>query len=178
MIIEDDGFLKQDQMDFVNNIVLQPFFPYFYTPHTVDIGDNLGTLNHILIRRPEDRKPDEPIHNSDYTQKFVEIFDTFCKKNNIKYKEILRACVNLTFWNGLDKCEIHRDHNYKHKQLLIYLNQPLDRNSYTVILDESGKKIKMVKPKQFRGVCWDGNDHYHHFPKEGARIVAIYTFNE
>lgn len=176
MIIEDYDFLKQDQKDFVKEVVLQPFFPYFYTPYTVEKGDGLGVLNHILIKRPEDREQNETQFNSDFSKQFVDIFNTFCEKNNIEYKEILRACVNLTYWNGLDKCETHTDHNYDHKQLLIYLNNPIYANSFTVICDENNNKIKSIKPKQFLGVCWGGNPHYHYFPKEGARIVAIYTF--
>ena len=57
--------------------------------------------------------------------------------------KIYRAAINLTVNNSVKKCPIHYDHNYEHKQILIYLNDS-DKNAKTVILNKKNKKLKEI----------------------------------
>ena len=99
-----------------------------------------------------------------------EIFSKFMSRIKVKYKECFRININLTFNNGHTQCPPHVDHKYKHKQLLIYLNKNVDPLSCTVIKD------KKYKPEYNTGILFDNVPHYHIVPKEGHRIVIVYTF--
>ena len=173
MIIDKD-FLSSSQKNFINNVVLNNKFPFYYNSFTVRKGDGLSMGSHVLIKRPEDRKPGEQFFNSDYTQTFMEMFSNFMIKHGLPYTTVLRASLNLTYYNGKIKSETHLDHTYDHKQLLIYLNDPIDKKASTVIIDNK-KEIK-IKPEQFKGVCWDFKKHYHYFPKKGSRVVVVFTY--
>jgi hypothetical protein len=179
-ILEDENFLKDNQKIFLDNILNNKNFPFYWQNQTtlnqsVKSGYG-GAFMHTLMRRKEDRKEDE-LYNSEYSKDFEDILKQFCSNNNIKCNEIFRMSVNLTYNNGLTNCEIHKDHNFSHKQLLIYLNDPLDKESKTVLLDNNNNKIKEIVPKKFKGVCFENTPHFHYFPKIGERIVVVYTFN-
>jgi hypothetical protein len=172
-LIEDTSFLKKEHIDYIENFILKTNFPFYYQNGSVVEDNNEEVLVHIVLRRPESRKENEEFNSSSYNF-FVDILNTFCKKQKIKINEILRINVNLTFNNGLKKCPTHLDHDYPHKQLLVYLNEVKDKNSYTVLINKN-KKIK-IKPVKYKGVCFDNVLHYHYFPKFGSRIVAVFTF--
>ncbi len=107
-------------------------------------------------------------------------FLTKDQKNFIKLHIIYRSVFNLTFNNGIDVCGTHKDHynNLKHKQLLIYLNDPEDKNTPTVILNKKRNTIiKKTYPEQFKGILFNDEPHYMIFPKVGLRCVLITTFN-
>jgi len=80
----------------------------------------------------------------------------------------------------------HIDYAGYHKQLLIYLNDPIDKESHTVILDEDAplgipddgnqKQLKRVIPEKYKGVCFENLPHYQVYPKFGERIVSVFTF--
>jgi len=107
--------------------------------------------------------------------KFKDILSTFCIKNNIKINYIHRMAVNITFNNGsVYKCPIHTDHDYEHKQLLLYLN---DATGDTIILDENDKVFKVSNPEKYKGICFGRTKHYHYFPITGVRQVAVFTFS-
>jgi hypothetical protein len=170
--IEDDNFLKEHQKDFINNVVLSSNFPYFYYPFSVN-GDGNSHLTHIVKNRPENNGQ----WNSIYKDQFIDIFETFCKKNNITYKEIFRCAVNISFNVKDKKSPIHYDHEFKHRQIIIYLNNPLDNNSNTVILDkEKINIIKEIKPKKYKAICFDNLPHFMYYPQKGERFALIYTF--
>ncbi len=47
----------------------------------------------------------------------------------------------MTFNFGVKKSIVHEDHNFDHKQLIIYLND-CDQNSKTILLNNKNKVIK------------------------------------
>jgi hypothetical protein len=49
----------------------------------------------------------------------------------------------------------------------------MDRQSFTVVLDENESKIA---PRKYRGVSFGKIEHYHYYPKVGDRYVLIFTF--
>ena len=50
-----------------------------------------------------------------------------------------------------------------------------DKESKTVVL-KNKKIIKEIKPKQYKGVCFDKSEHFNYNPKVGKRLVLIGTF--
>jgi hypothetical protein len=131
-------------------------------------------LSHVILKRPEERNNNS--YNSPHANFFESMFYTFCEKHNIKVKEIFRIAVNLTFNIGVKEGVIHQDHSFKHKQLIIYLND-CDKEAKTIILNKNNKKIKEIIPVQFKGACFDNSPHYLIYPRTGERIIAIYTFS-
>ena len=130
---------------------------------------------HQIIKRPEVKKKGDPAWNTPYASLFLDIFETFCRKAKIKKTQIYRAALNITFPTGPKKCAIHSDHDFPHRQLLIYLNDA-DPNSKTVILNDKKKIIKKIKPQKNTGVMFGPYPHYHILPKSLYRAVLVYTF--
>jgi hypothetical protein len=172
--IKDDSFLTEENKNFIDNIVLGDNFPYYICNHSIE-GDNKYFLYHVILRRKEDRKENE-MFNSSFYPEFLSIIDSFFKKHKIKVKEVLRMTVNYSFNNTYRKVASHVDHDFEHKQLLICLNDPADKNSKTVILNNKNKIFKSISPKQYQGICFDGAPHYNFLPKFGNRIMLVSTF--
>jgi hypothetical protein len=103
-IIEDNDFLNKEQKLFFENVIFKDSFPFYYNNNSVQ-NDNEGYLAHILLNRLEDRKTVDEI-NSPYFDFFKEIFDNFCKKNKVEYKQILRMAVNLSIKGKKKESEI------------------------------------------------------------------------
>jgi len=177
-ILEDENFLKQEHKDFIENVVLSSNFPFYIQQYTTKENDEpSGVLVHTIAKRLEDRSQDEWL-NSEHGHIFIDMAETFLKKNNISYKTLFRAAINFTYNTGTERCSTHLDHDYPHKQLLIYLNDVKDLNSKTVILDNDEKSVlKEIYPKKYKGVCFDAKPHFHYFPKVGSRIVFVITFD-
>jgi hypothetical protein len=171
---ESNNFLTKENINFIENTILSTSFPYYKTTESV-IGDNNGFLFHCLLDRPENRPHKDHINSPEYFLETLDICKSFFKKFKIKYKEILRMSINYTFNNGFEKCQIHVDHKYPHKQILIYLNKA-DIISKTIILNKNNSVLKEVIPKKYKGICFDNRPHYHFYPKQGERIVLVATF--
>ena len=170
---ESDNFLSKDNIFFIENVVLKDNFPFFISLDSVK-GDKANFLYHCLLKRPEDRINEKDI-NSNFFEETVDIVYSFFKKINIKHKKILRLAINFTYNNGFKKCPIHRDHEYKHRQLIIYLNNA-EESSKTVILNDANKILKKITPKKYKGICFDDSPHYQFYPKFGNRVVLVCTF--
>ena len=106
----------------------------------------------------------------------MNLLENFAKKNNIPSGEFLRCSINFTFADKNERSEIHQDHDFPHKQLIIYLNES-DKKATTVILDDDKKTVlKEIEPEQFKGVCFENKPHYLNYPKKGYRVICVYTF--
>ena len=169
-MIVDDNFLSDKSKQFIENHVLSRHFPLYMQEESVK-GDETPFLNHVVLPRPELRDVE---HKHEYYDEFVKILNEFCNKNKIDYNEVLRICVNFTYHNGKRlESPVHVDHEFEHEQLIVYLNQPMDRQSFTVVLDENESKIA---PRKYRGVSFGKIEHYHYYPKVGDRYVLIFTY--
>ena len=174
-IIVDENFLSEKNKKFIEETVLSNNFPFYLNNKTTRFDDN-KFFSHVIIKRPEERKENESLFNSPYANEFIDIFKSFIVKNKINTEEILRGSVNLTFRTFENKCSVHEDHAYPHKQLLIYLNNCKDKEAKTVLLNNVGKIIHKITPEQYKGVCFDSCPHYMIFPKRDIRAVMIFTF--
>ena len=147
---------------------------------------NYPYLCHTILKRPEDRTKTNSTYgskyamekefNSEYADIFLEFLFAFCDKQKVKINKIFRIAVNLTFNIGIERCPTHRDHDFNHKQLIIYLTNP-DRNAKTVLLNKKNKIVNQITPKKYKGILFGACDHYMLYPKKGARMIVIYTFD-
>jgi hypothetical protein len=179
VFIEDKCLLDEKEKEYIDELITNNCFPYFYQSTAVN-DDHYPFLCHTL------KFADKATHHSSETGKFIGLLDKFCKKHEIDYDTVYRVAINLTFNNGQDQCFPHIDHAGYHKQLLIYLNDPADKESHTVILDENTplgipddgkqKQLKRVVPEKYKGVCFENLPHYQVYPKFGERIVSVFTF--
>ena len=174
MIIEDTNFLSDSSISFIENYVMTNNFP-FYMQHEAVKGDNLKNMTHVVLPRVEER--DDSYIKHPHYENFVNILNDFCIKNDIKYDEIFRIAINLTYYNGInDKSPTHCDHEFEHNQLLVYLNEPLDKKSSTILLDDNNNVIREILPEKFKGVSFSKMPHYLNFPKIGERYILVFTF--
>ena len=178
-MIIDNNFLDEESKLFIDKQILGNNFPFYIQGHTT--GDDIvpiSFLHHLVVSRPEDDNENTSRVVSTFYPQFLKIFELFTNKNNIQHSQIHRCSVNLTFKNNAIACPIHRDHEFEHKQLLIYLNDCDDKDSKTVIFDEKGKSIiEEIPPEQYRGICFNSSPHCHYYPKKGIRVVLVYTFS-
>jgi hypothetical protein len=147
-------------------------FPFFYIKRS---DSNFALFTHFLIaqKKGDDSSPGD--HRSFATEKFIRIFDRFCKENNIEYKSILRSAINNT-WHYQEKMgPIHTDHDIPHYNFIMYLNDFTDGPTY--IFDENEKKCLMFIPEKYKCIVFDGVQHSHGFcaPHE-RRVIFLVTF--
>ena len=110
--IEDKFLLDEKEKEYIDNLIVDSYFPYYYQSTAVD-DDHYPFLCHTL------KFTDKDTNHSSQTEKFLEILDKFCKKHEIYYDTVYRVAINLTYNNGQEKCFPHVDHPEYHKQLMI-----------------------------------------------------------
>jgi uncharacterized membrane protein len=175
-IKQSKNFLSKDNIHFIENVLLKRTFPYYisYSFENETVQKN-EFLSHEVLARIEEAGIKNAINSPEVYDQTVDILNNFCSSINENYEFFTRISYNLTFNNGKQRSHIHKDHNYPHKQIIIYLNDA-DKNSKTCILDEKEKVIKEIEPKKYTGVCFDDLKHYQIFPKSGFRLVLVATF--
>ena len=178
-IKESKNFLTEKNINFIENVLLNGNFPLFFTNLTV-YGESRPSnyLLHIVQNRIENTTGSIPFHkliNSPFYEDTIDILNNFCKSVNQKPFFFARITYNFTYNNGTDKVEIHQDHEYDHKQIVIYLNDA-DIESTTSILDKKNKLIKEISPIKYTGVCFENLPHFQKMPKYGHRFVLVATF--
>ena len=180
MIIEDKEFFTEQDKKWLNeNIVFCKDFP-LHLNHTMLNFDNNNFLIHTIVKRRDNEKDlTKPCKFNSYLgETVVKIVKKFCDKHNIKFNYIIRSCINFCFRTREDTCAVHVDHTFPHKTMVVYLNDPDDKKSYTVMLDNDKKTVlRKIKPEAFKVVCFDEVPHYLHMPKFGYRMILVTTFN-
>lgn len=171
MFFESKNFLNKNQKNYINNVVLGDNFPFYWYDHQTE-KDKKPFLSHVLYKRPEISNNQNQI-NSEHFGIFLDFLKSFLNKNKIELNKLFRASVNCTFNINEKKSNTHIDHEFDHKQVIIYLN---DSEGETVILNDKNKIIKKIKPEKFKGICFDKKPHYIIYPKKGRRVIAVYTF--
>ena len=174
-LIVDKDFLTYEQKNFVKDVILGDDFQWYLAPGAIEWGDNYFYMFHVVLRRPELHLRGEYRFNSPYSDFFLQVFETFCDKNNIEYSDLLRISVNLVFPNGVEESMIHYDHDFPHRQLIVYLTDNPD--SSTRIFDKDEETLlHEITPEQFKGVAFDAFPHLVVNQKLGIRVAVIYTF--
>lgn len=137
-------------------------------------------LSHTLLMRTEEENVDHISrprnHYSSLYEFFMEIFHRFTVENNIKYKKIYRANLNLTWYSGLNHSEPHLDHSWPHKNFIMYLTD-CDR-SETIIWPEDFSVSYLIPCKKNTAVTFDSVWHAQRMPGIGERrIVLVITYS-
>jgi len=167
--IEDKNFISEEQGRHLDDL-LKFDLPWYFSPDAYP-GDDAQFLYHIVIRRPEART--DKLFNSPTGPFFMKLFNQFTERYDIKYDEIYRCCVNLTFPLSFLPTQ-HEDHTFPYNHFVIYLN---DSDGDTCIFNEKGTEIeKRITPEKHKGVCFEKRLHYAEFPTNGLRFAAVYTF--
>jgi len=173
-IVEDTDFLNNEQKAIIKEVTLGADFPWYWSDKQTEENSE-GYFFHQLLTRPEVGENNESKINSNFYDFFLSLLESFCKKNNIKYYEVLRASVNCVFSCNAKASPIHEDHDFEHNQLIIYLND--SPTSRTLIFDKNNKKIKSVKATQFKGISFPKLPHAVQYPTtKERRVTAIFTF--
>ena len=181
---ESKNFLKKEEISFINNSILDNNFPWYYQPAATT--DECPVYTHTIIHRYDIEK-EKPNINSNIYPIFEEIVLRFCKKHKIKFNVFTRASVNSISFNKKEINVPHVDHDFKHKVLMIYLNDTEgdtivfnkkydDKNN--LILSKKLPILRKINPEPYKIVCWDG-DYYHAatYPKlKNRRVVFVSTF--
>lgn len=186
-----------EQQTYIVDFMLSNNFPWYYQNKMVDREDDyskLGIDNHFFSHTLVSRNGEEPFGryllqpeplpgkvNSDDWDKFKNIFYSNVPEHTIIY----RAALNLTF--GMDHvkgiperpkhCVPHKDHIYKHKSFICYLNKFSDGQTY--LMDDDGNITFEIEPKERSAVIFDGQTlHAQGFCKNNEkRLVMVVTYN-
>jgi len=164
--IEDKNFLTEEQKNYLNILIQERHLNFVFSKDAAKVDDNGHHFIHNVLYEGQKSK---------FFDDFSIILNTFCSKNNIIINNIHRIAVNFTFNNGnVYKCPVHEDHDFDHKQLLLYLN---DATGDTIILNNKNEVFKVSEPEKFKGICFEKAPHYHYFPITGIRQIAVFTFS-
>lgn len=165
---QQDNFFTDEESNYIDQILFDDnlHFPLYYEQHQID-NDNIPFFRHTLISR------DQKV-NSNFLNFFLKIFERFIKTTNLKPKNILRSCVNLTLPFQGD-ASLHIDHDEDHFQIIMYLN---DSSGNTDIYYDNNL-VKSVEPKKGRIIMFDKHYHLGNSPKKHneLRAVCVFTFD-
>jgi hypothetical protein len=173
--VEDDCPLTEEHCKFLE-YVLEAEFPWFFHKDLDASGNIMHLFVHNLMLRNPRLEPVEGIVNSPFYDICLEIFENFCNAHKIQVNTIFRAALNSTFYNTNGQSRIHTDHNFEHKNFILYINE--FRNGQTCIFDEQGTLQKKVEPRLYKAVAFSGDPHAHNYcaPNE-RRVILVITFN-
>jgi hypothetical protein len=184
MVKIKEGFISKKDLHEINiNVVRNDMFPWYVLPRPV--SDNYPCMSHVLLPRYDYANNTGFKINSDLYEPMLHIIEGICKKHKIKIKRILRAQFNLT-WKFKGKYSTpHFDHDFPHKNIIIYLNKFTKGSTYLFKEKYNDKKaktiIKEMKADEGKYIVFPGeNYHAAGFPgKEGQlRMVCIFTLEE
>ncbi len=175
-----DDALDSKEIKYINQVILDETIPWYYNRKTIStnhsgIGDN-GVFTHVLLNRYEATKncDIESRITSIHFDFFINIFKNFCDKQQIKFENIFRMSLNLTFSNVNKHGIVHIDHDFEHKNFILYLNKFTDGSTY---IFEGKKIVAEIPAKQNRAVIFDGVEHAQGFCSQGEyRYVLVTTF--
>jgi hypothetical protein len=153
--------------------ILGENFPW-YCSSTSSTSKGIMFFSHCLLRRPDTEFPSPRISSNQYYEHVVPVLRDIFNHNNILVNSIMRININCTLnVGGGMACPLHCDHEFKHKNLLIYLN---DSTGPTVVINGETEKEEHFYPKQDIIIKFEGR-HYHYQPNIGERrIVLVATY--
>lgn len=178
---------------YIEQHILGPYFPWFWQEKQTygdenDIPDHIKPhlrshngqfLSHTLLFRTEaesvkhnDRPPNEISPLFDF---FLELFNRFMMNNNLKYKNIFRANLNLTWHNSNLHTAPHLDHHWPHNNFVMYLTSC--NQGQTVIWPNDFSVSYLVPCIQYTAVTFEEQWHAARYPAQGEkRLVFVLTY--
>ena len=196
-MIEDS--LHSEDKSKVKNILSQmlmqskTWFPY----HLYTTSSPFPANIHIMVDRPDNdvlfsQTSEETIIKSPYYYFFRSLVDKFCKKHNLKFRKVIRACINRTFnVSEHPHGDPHIDFTKDHIVILIYLSssnvsptiifdkvQNFDNpNEFVYYAPKTFPIKKQILPEMGKIIAFDGK-YYHTnaIPPPGEdRIVCAFN---
>jgi len=171
-----ENALTTNELSFIDNVVLQNHFPWFYQAQSIPTEKKYSNLtypffSHNLMLRAETKNKEPGIINSEHFNFFYNIF----KRNCPSFKFLLRMSLNLTFYHDTEYGDIHVDHNFDHSNMIIYLNK--FTNGPTYLFDDNFNKTHTIESKYNSGCTFPGNLHAQGFCNIGeTRLILITTY--
>ena len=140
-----------------------------------------GFYSHCLLSRPKSDKTDDsppfPLPQSDHLPLVTAMIQDILEVNpSLKFNYIHRMNINCTHYTESENHKIsvpHRDHEFPHKNMLIYFT---DSGGGTHLTDAYGNVLETHEPQEDDIVVFEGW-HAMHMPKRGRRIVCVVTFS-
>ena len=140
------------------------------TPDLNEEGyDNFGFYVHSFIDRPDSLNGYFTQPASEYIIQANNVVSEILTNNGIEIKVIYRMSANCVHSTDSGQYSVpHVDHEFPHKNLLIYLTDP--QGGETVVEEEKylGEEDDVI--------MWGEGMHYHKPPSAGRRIVLVTTF--
>ena len=161
----------------IKGLMLSPEFTWdFYSECCVDMKDsevdtghrNFAFFSNTLLARPGTGGLKYPIPIFEHLDTICQMLNEIWDYNNINVNCIFRINANLVYpQTGIQASPIHRDHDFPHKNLLIYLT------------DAGGKTVcgeDVHNPQEDDIIEFDGLEHYYYLPLEKPRVVLVVTY--
>ena len=191
-IIEEENAISKHHLKIIQEKILGVNFPWYYQLSSTT--DKFPFLSHTLMPRYDEFDGSDGKINSEYHGLFLDIFNSFCIRHNLKVKKVLRAALNLSVvpYKKFPYTDPHVDHAIEHYNMLMYLNDC--PHATTIVFEEAsdGKVVehplenvntsltigKEIDPKQGKIVVFSGmHFHAHRFVNESERrVVCVMTF--
>ena len=161
----------------IKRLMLSPEFTWnFYNECCVDMKDtevtsghrNFSFFSNVILARPGTNGLKYPVSNFEHLDTIGEMLNQIWDYNNINVNCIFRINANLVYPQaGIQASPIHRDHEFPHKNLLIYLT------------DAGGKTVcgkDEHNPQEDDIIEFGGFKHYYYLPLEKPRVVLVATY--
>ena len=180
----------------LKEFILGEYFPWCFiesTRSTIPLGGSAQQQAHWVFSRPnheEERKKEIPLYShsvmvrpnilmgrpystitSDVFESVYKVLEQLFQYNDISVSVIYRINFNSTFYHSkIKKTPWHRDLNFPHKNLIVYMNK--FSKGWTYVKDGS-EEIKSI-PKEDNVIIFDGSlEHCHAVPKEFERRIIL-----
>ena len=126
---------------------------------------------HVILSRPGFDGWLMPSQQSEYLLHANEVLKEIFTLNEIEVDTILRISVNSTYYIDGKSSPIHRDHDFNHQNILIYLSSFEGGNTHVY----SAETRATHEPKEDDVIVFGGL-HSMEQPKVGRRIVLVATY--
>lgn len=166
MLIIDDRFLirkeNEHHREFLDELIA-PGKQFQFAPYTVKPSDEDSHFTQHYLPRDSDWL--------DWVdgESFISFLSEILSSHGLYLNKVHRCACNITYPNGKVSSTPHVDHSFRHKQMLVYLN---NNEGDTHIIDE-----EPISPKKYRCAIFDDSRHWHDFPISGHRAVLVFTFS-
>lgn len=136
--------------------------------------DNYSYLSHKFLQKPEDSCLYSK-ENSDYVGYIHQIFREIADFNELDPQVIYRMNANAVYPTEKKlPSPLHVDHNFPHKNMLVYLTDP--QGGSTIVEDEDTNR-KEYLAKEDDVLFFDGQSaHCARPPSKDVRVVLVFTF--
>jgi len=175
LFIEGKCLLTTTHLDFLHNVI-DFNFPWFFQREKNLDESAFYFLVHTLMHRNPDKLPITGSINSPFYDTCIDIFKNFCAEHNVEVNTIFRAAFNSTLHSPYRRTRIHTDHDFEHKNFILYVNE--FTQGQTCIFDKDHNLVKQVEPELHKAVIFSGEPHAHNFCSlNERRIILVITFN-